>query len=864
MKRSPVILEWLLSCFLRYDDHESVLGDFEERYLRIVQKKGLFFGFFWYLFQTVFSLPFFLKNTIIWNMIMFKNYLKTAFRNIRKHKGFSTINILGLALGMAVCLFMIKFIVFLNSFDSFHENSDRIYTITTSRISSSGNIRNFAQTPSQLVSVLRNECPAVEETAVLTSRMGTSWASHNNKTLPADITFVDQGFIDIFTSTIISGKSETLLTEPNSIVITDRAAEKFFGSENPIGKILHCGHIGEMTVTGVIAEFPHNSKFHEFEILISYPTLISNKREQNSNTAEGWSNINTFSYILLSDNASVSTVNSALSRISNLHINDGSYTFSFSPLPVGQLVFQTDLPDNFSFVFPPYMLYIMELCALCILLIACFNYANLSIAKAFSRLKEIGMRKVIGAQRIQLFIQFIAESVIQALLALFAAVYFHKIIIYLFISMHPQMAEMFKFEDTPTVYIFFFLFAVITGIISGLLPALYLSRLRPIDILSKFSRFKIISKISIRKILIGFQLAVSFLFLIMTISSLKQFNYAQQFDFGFETANIVNVRLSPDQNEKYRNAISGNIQIREISASGHIPGTNRSSSLMVRKANSADSMRIGYLPADKYFIDNFGLTLIAGENFPETTNRNKESFILINETAVERFGFENPAGAIGQQIYIGKNEVSVLGVVRDFTYERYYSPIRPLAIRYLPEKHYYVNIRISAYDKNSSIKYLEKRWNQLFPNTLFSYQFYEDSIEKTYLLSKILMLFGGFVSVLAIAVACLGLLGISIYNVETKTKEIGVRKILGAGIINIIGTFSKEFVFIIFVSSVIIAPIAWFLNNLALQDVTNRAVLGIGDICLGILIMFVIGLLTNIAQIIKAVRVRPVDCLRYE
>ncbi len=867
-KRLPVWGSKICKQMLPPEVRAGALQDFELTYLEISEDKGRISANTWFYMQIIQLMPTFLFERVMRSISMFKNYLKIAFRNIKKHKSFSFINIIGLALSMSLCLFIIKFILFIYSFDGFHEDSDRIFLITSERLTkSSGRFSRWDTTPFPLASVIKNECPDVESIALL-SHSNIDQISYNNKTFKAKTVFAGEDFFDIISVNFKYGEPSQFNSQPNSIIITDKVSEKFFRDQDPVGTVVHCGQMGDMVVSGVIYEIPHNSKLHDFEILVSYDVLESYWQSNPDNRLDSWTSLgNPYQTVIckIEENSSRESVDRFLEQTIAKYIVSDEYTLSFSLLPFQQYVYQNNFIGNsFGIEFPSYMIYTMVFCALSILIIACFNYANLSAAKSLTRLREVGMRKVIGARRSQLFIQFIMESVVLSLFAFIAALYLQKVITDLYLRMHPEVSLMFKFEGSFSLYLLFLIFTVLTGIFSGLLPALYFSRPRPIDIFTKLDGYKLFSGTAVRKILIAIQFSFSYVFIIMTISANNQFKYAEQFDLGINTDNIININMPAAQMPIYKNAISGSEFIQEISASSSMPGIQFAPSCYIRNSDSPDSIRVRYIAVDNSFIKNMGLEIVYGNNHPKSVNSENEKFILINETASETFGFQNPIDAVNQGVMIGDQMVNIIGVVKDFTYGQYQNSIRPLALRFLPEKLKYLNIKLSDTNRDEAVASLEKKWGELYPNELFIYQFYDEGIEERNLFSRIMMLMGLFVTVIAIIIASMGLLGISMYTVQTRIKEISIRKVLGANVRNLLRILSKEFVFLIGVSSIIAIPISVYLNDLTMQSIDNKADLGIGDISFSVILMFSLGFATIMIQIIKAIHINPADSLRNE
>lgn len=861
-RRPPYFAEQIVRLIYNGRSSGTRIGDMGELYNSMLEDRGWAIAWLWYWQQTIISLVMRISYGLFWSLIMLKSYMITAVRNILKYKGFSTVNILGLTLAMSLCLFAIKFLLFFYSFDNFHHESDNLYIVTTDMISSDGNKYLNVNTPYPLSLSAKDNCPDVEQFANLTYSYSKNAASED-KTVHSYSVFADQGFIDMMSIETVEGNREQFLTEPNRVVITQKLSEKLFGSESPIGKVVDFDRTPNQTVTGVIREFPHNSKFHDFEAIISYPTAVSGRTPEENNQ---WDTFNNLMIIRPAEKHNLANTLSILNQIADSNIRSEQYRFHISALPLTEFVLSTDARGyHFGLEIPPYMIYTLVICIFTILIIACLNYINLNTAKSLTRLKEIGLRKVIGARKKEILSQFVMESVVVTFTAFLISIFLHKIIIQLYYSLHYEVPLKFNFPDLPGTYLYFLVFALLTGVLSGLFPAVFLAGLQPIDIITRFSRSPVFSRTRIKKILIGIQLSISFFFIIVTISTFSQLRYAKNFDIGLSPDNLLTVKIRPELYEPFKTVISGSPYISEISASHYPPGTGKgSSNLSAIRTGVTDSIRLYYLAVDENFMSAIDLKIIAGTGISRESGTLSKRNIVLNETAVRRFGFTDPLSAVGQTLKLKDEDCTIIGVTKDFTHRSYYDTIQPLALRYLPELFYYMSLRIPREERQSAIDFLESKWKTVAPGIVMDYQWYEKMVEEEELMAEILSKLGSFLAVNAIIIACIGLLGITMYEIEVKTREIGIRKALGADTSHIIVLFSREFVVLNSIAILVTIPFCIFLNDLAVGHVTNRAELGLIQFVSGILFMAAIGLISILSQLIKAGRIKPAEALRFE
>jgi len=415
------------------------------------------------------------------------------------------------------------------------------------------------------------------------------------------------------------------------------------------------------------------------------------------------------------------------------------------------------------------------------------------------------------------------------------------------------------------VTLFFILFAVFTGILAGIIPALYISKFNPAEVLRDITKAKVFSRINLRRVLVVFQFFISFVFIITTIVLYKQIRFEKTIDTGFNSENILNIELQRTNYETFKQEISTHPAVSRVSASAFILCTGTRWGTRATNPDASEFLEVDFISIDHDFIENFELELVAGQNFPEMPYLENERFVILNEMAVERFGFASPVDAVGQIITFKENKnLEIIGVVKDFLSQSTSSPVYPLILRVVPEYFEYASLKIRTDDVESTLLFLETKWNELEPFRPFRYSFFEDQLEDYFTEVENVLRGVSFITFLAILIAFFGLLGMVIYDTEARVKEIGIRKVMGASVIDIILVTSKSFVFLLLLAAALATPVAWLINNLLLRDFSNRIELGFGIFAFGLLMMFALGFITIFSQTIKAAFGNPVDSLRYE
>jgi putative ABC transport system permease protein len=796
-------------------------------------------------------------------MIMIRNYLKIAFRNIFEHRGYSFIKIAGLAVGLACCLLIVVYIQYELSFDRFNKNADRIFKLY------SWNSENNCY---PLTQAIRNEIPSVENATHLNDNDDVIIRAGDNWFWEKRWLWADKNFFTIFTLPFIHGNPETALENPYSLVIDEETAHKYFGKENPVGKIIigfpDSDNENNYQITGVIENIPKNSHIqgHLFASIETYRSMGIDMNDWNSN----W----VFTYVILKEGADSSelqeNINAIFSRNTNrqnaitlrkltgVHLRSGEIRNSLGP------------QGNIEYV------YLLSAIAFIILLIACINYVNLSTAGSMRRSKEIGIRKTAGAFRLQLIRQFLGESLLVTLIAIVIAVAFAAF----FLERFAQFAD----RDIPSNALFNFKFLValfgigiFTGVLSGGYPAIHMSRFKPVIAL-KGAYSKSTKGTFLRNLLVIFQFSLSVFFIVSALIISSQLHLIQSKKLGFDREHIIviDVQYNKEVNQNFpilKNELLRNTHIAGVTSTTTIPMNIDWSTEIYYEGQPDDGRiygRFAYVDFD--YINLFGLELIAGRNFsPEMkSDRTGGGAYILNETAVEQIGWDDP---IGKKLRFSYNEEmgTVIGVIKNFHNRPLHYAQEPVALQLnsnsnikLRHKIRMISIKIRPENIQETIKEIEKVWKKFSGGWPLEYKFMDDEYDKMYKSEIQLGTLFRFLSILAISISCLGLFGLSLFKTEQRTKEIGIRKVLGASVPSIVKLLSKDFTKCVLVANILSWPIAYYVMIKWLQNFAYRASLNIWIFILSGLAALIIALLTVSYQTIKAATANPIDSLRYE
>ena len=804
---------------------------------------------------------------------MILNYFKIAIRNILRYKVYSIINIAGLSVGMACTILILLWVHYELSFDRFHANADRIYRLTENwnvgKTRGKWAVTNWPAGPT-----FQREYPEVIKAVRFRRVYGKVFCSYKTERFFIDeILFADDTVFDIFTFPLIRGNPGTALSTAFSAVITEEIAEKLFGTEDPIGKVIKIGDESGITVTGVMRNVPPNSHL-SFRALVSLKTVFKLNPEHAKKQMENWSggNIN-YTYLLLQQNCNVFnlekklTAHIAKQAEEQLQFLGGSIEYFLQPLTRIHLhsKLELDIAERGDIVY----VVAFGAIAVFILLIACINFMNLSTARSANRAKEVGMRKVLGAQRGELIRQFIGESLFFSFISGIFALMLVELSLPLFRSLSGSNMS-FQNVNMPWLISALIGIILIVGFAAGSYPSLFLSAFQPVRVIrgslktgTKNSRF--------RGILVIVQFTVSVTLIIETGIVLNQLKYMKNKELGFENEQAV--YFGPIDSdfkqsiESFKDAIKGYPQIADVAFSSHIPSDPPILELFLPEGFTGDQTQLMHqMSIDHEFIPAIGMEIATGRNFSSKISTDPGHAALINETAARRLGWEDPVGkTIVSYRSPGPVTKTIIGVVRDFHIESLHKEIGPFFIENNPSDfHRYLLIKIMSANLPATTDFLRKKWAEILPQIPFDFSFLDETFDRQYKADeKIQAIFSNF-GVLAIFISCLGLFGLASFTAEQRTKEIGIRKVLGAPVSGIILMLSKEFTKWVLAANVIAWPIAYFAMNRWLQNFAYRIDIGMGPFILAGVSAFVIALLTVGYQAIKAARANPVDALRYE
>jgi putative ABC transport system permease protein len=788
---------------------------------------------------------------------MFRTNLKIAIRNIAKHKYFSLITAFGLALGMSVSLLLISFYSYVSSFDDFHAQKERIYRVISTR-EKEGTKKGFASAPSALKNKLEDESGDIREITRINASFHGDVVT-DKIDIPIEGYYVDANFFSVFDFEMTRGNPVNALLKPNSIVLTESVARKLEVSGDLLGKIFEIDGLGNFEVTGIIKD--QKQTHFMFEALVSFSTLPPKIQGEESYPDQWTSYTNQYIYLLVDDPSNKENIQRLLNGIANKvnsQSNDTKVMFNLQAL--GDITPGPDLENSLGPDSDNTLIVVFGTICLLILLPACFNYANLSIARTLKRSKEIGLRKTLGGAKMQIFAQFITETVAIVVLALIGAVL-------IFLMIRPEFEDMMPgswldLSLTWQMLVMFLLFAVATGFLTGVVPALYFAGLNPIQALKGKSNAKGFSRMRARKVLIVFQFALSFCFIVLLIVFSRQYRSNLNFDYGFNTNNILDVKLQGVNHAILRSEFSRIHAVQDVSMSSDILGLSYSSTF-ARERTGVDSLKVFQLFCDPHYVNNMGLHLVAGKNFP-TDLVQRERHILVNEEFLRARQIMHPNEALGRTFIVEGKELEVIGVLKNFHFAPLQEPIKSFFLRTDPSHYSYANLKVASNDMHATLADMEKKWSALSARK-FDGRFFDDEMEEMYHFYTALIKMIGFLGLVAISITLLGLLGMVIYMIEPRKKEVGVRKVFGANEASITLLLSRDFLTLMAWSIGFAIPVSTLLIDDFLSELQYyRISLNVWDILVSLVIFLSIGLGTIASQTRKAARANPIDALRYE
>jgi putative ABC transport system permease protein len=795
---------------------------------------------------------------------MIKNYIKIAFRHFKRQKGYSFINIAGLAVGMACCILIFLWVYDELSFDRYHENADRIYRITYAE-EIGGAYDHYALPPFVAAPTFDAEIPEIMVYTRLWQRSGLI-TYENKKFDERGIFYVDPDFFKIFSHEFIYGDPDTALDAPGSIVLTEDTAKKIFAHENPLGKTVNLNEDGDLKVTGIIKNVPRNSHFR-FNYLVSINTIQGRRAEFLHN----WFVIQGWSYIMLDERANAEVVEKKLAPIVEKHAGEEARKYGQKMFYFLQRLTDIHLKSHLNGEIEGNgdirYVYVFSIVAVFILLIACINFMNLSTARSANRGMEVGMRKVFGAHKKRLISQFITESVGLSFCGLFLALVIVELLLPVFNNLTGKEINEASLLNC-VVGLGLIGLVAFTGLAAGSYPAFYLSSFQPIDTFRKKMQSGT-QKGTLRSSLVILQFTISVILIISTFIIIVQVRFMKDQKLGFKKEQVLAVRIKgraiPQQYDAFKNELKKNASILEASYSNGIPGRTQTvlTTFLEGKPESV-SYTFDFIFADYDFVKTYEIEIAEGRDFSREFGSDKDGAFLINETAAAKLGWGEET--LGKKIgYSDEVMRPIVGVVKDFHYRSLKEVIGPLAIFLMPEGHPFLSIKMNTEDISAALSFIEKTWKSFEKDRSFEYFFVDENFDALYHSEEQLSQIITFFACIAIFVASLGLFGLASYTAEQSTKEIGIRKVLGASVGSIVVTLSKNFLKWVLVANVIAWPVTYFvMKNYWLSNFPFRIPISILIFIAAGVISIIIALLTVSFQSLKAALTNPAETLKYE
>ncbi len=803
---------------------------------------------------------------------MLKSYLKIAVRHLLKYKAYSLINIVGLAVGIACAVLLFLFIRFELSYDKYHKNASRLFRVVRS---------DAASTAFRLAPQLKQDFPEIQAVRFRCDRQPSLLRHGDKQFYEKRMFWADAEVLQIFSFELLAGDPQTALAMPFAAVVTTEIAQKYFGTNEAAGKQLSLSwgeKYYDLQITGVLKSVPANSHFI-FDILVSFATA---EAVWPKFFFEDWSARYAQTYVLLPENLAAVELEKRFPEFVTRHLDNESardYRNVLSHLqPIGDIHLHSHLSGEIEANGDRNYLIIAAIIAVLILGIACINYMNLATARAINRAKEIGVRQVSGAHRLQLIKQFLGEAILLAFLATMAALFLIEIALPFF-NDFVQKPVAFDYRDDFILLLGLTALALIVGVLAGSYPAFLLSGLRPLVALQS-NKSRMGKKSFSRQALVVLQFAMSVILIIATLVIFEQMDYIKNKRLGFDREQVLvipharKIRYNP---EPLKSEFLKNPQVLEVAVSSHIPSNQLNIAIAAQPEGgnpdgSKEPWRVSAVSVDPDFLTTFGLQLAAGRNLAKEISSDSTQAFLLNEAAARALNWPSPIGkkfaaefSTGQpSIPFEKRTGQVIGVVKDFHFESLHHEVRPIIFMIKPYWYFYISVKLRPENLAATLAALEQSWQRFFPEAPFEYFFLDDTFDRLYRTEESWARAIVFFALLSIFIACLGLLGLAAFTAEQRTKEIGIRKVLGASVTGIAGLLSKDFLKLVVAANLISWPLAYFAMNKWLQDFAYRIEIGWWVFALAGGTAFLIALLTVSTQAIKAALANPVEALRYE
>jgi hypothetical protein len=834
----------------------SFLGDMNEEYTWELKNNGKRNADLWYWKQVFISFPSFVSDLFYWSQQMIKNYLLTTLRIIKRHKGYSFINIFGLAVGMACFLLIFLWIQNETSYDRFHEKRDAIYKAYSESRFSDGRIEIADSTSFYpLARVLREECPEIVDALRYHSASGILIRFGDKQYVNNQLALADPTFFDLFTFPLIKGDPESALTDKSSIVLTERMSEKYFGTEDPMGKILNVLNEYDLQVTGIMEDPPKNSSL-QFDCVVPFVLMFGPAGTEPDN----WGGNPLTTFVQLQNGISEDDAEAKMTDIALTHrsaLKGGEWKLHLQPLSRLHLY----SPQGGGLISS---LTVFSIIACVVLIIACINFMNLSTARAGNRACEVGLRKVVGAKRGNLIRQFLGESILFSFTALIFAVLLVSLFLPVFNSLLGKQMLLSELRG-PVLWLVFLGTALLTGLFSGLYPALVLSSYQPVKVIkgsltpgSKGSTF--------RKVLVIGQFAISIFLIICTLVIYKQLGFVMNIDMGFDRENLVFIFMGERLKEKYgsvKSELLNDSHVLNVTKSVQHPAYIGSTVSRLdwdgKNPDERQVMNFEYVGHD--YFETFGMDIVEGRPFSKEIPTDATAAYIVNQEAAELMQMEDP---VGQRLSVFGKEGRIIGVVKDFHFKPLHHKIQPLVIGMDPDWESYMFVRISPEDSSGTLGYIKDVCERFDADYPAFPAFFNERWEAMYSAEDQMKKISGYATFLAVLISCLGLFGLASFMAQQRTKEIGIRKVLGASVSGIVFMFSKEFSKLVLIANIISWPLAYFIAKKWMENYAYRASIGIEIFILSAATALATAFLTVGYQSLKAALSDPADTLKYE
>jgi putative ABC transport system permease protein len=800
---------------------------------------------------------------------MYRNYLKIAFRNLLKHKVFSLINIAGVAIGLACFLLLALYVKDELSYDRYHTHADRIYRLSRTFLSKDGTVSlRLGHTAPPFGPLIKQDFPEVEQTVRLLETGGLVRYGENvfNE---EDIFAAEPSLFKVFSFDVLNGNQDKALENPLSIMFSRPMAEKYFGKENPVGKTVRVDNQFDYTVTGVFEPLPPQSHFHP-NFLISFSTLNDPQVYGAEGLRSNWGNNSFSTFLLLPENYDPQKLVKAFPAFQDRHEGPNASTYSVLDLmKLTDIHLYSHLDSEIEANGDIQYVYLFSAIAIFILIIACINYMNLATAKSAMRAKEVGMRKVIGAVRSQLIKQFLSESILLVLVSLLLAV----IIVVLCLpalNNFTQKQLSFGALADPVFIAILVSITLLTGVIAGSSPAFFMTSFQPVSVL-KGRIASALKNGKLRQSLVVTQFAIAIVLIISTVVVYNQMRYIKNYNLGYSKDQVLVLNVPSDSNinfESIRQRFKEIGSVREVGRSSRIPSVRLLDSwnayVMRGDTMTPTDITIKSLSVDEDFIPVYQIEMAAGRNFSREHPTDRTEGFILNETAAKQLGWKNAADAIGNRFGYGQIRGQIIGVTKDYHFESLHQKVAPVVMFHQPDRLGRVSVQISGGNIKQAVNHIGSVWNSRFPDIPFQYEFLDQRFGRLYATEQTQQMLFGIFAGIAVFISCLGLLGLSMFMAELRTKEIGVRKVLGASVGSIVTLLTQDFLKLVLLAIVIASPIAWYGMHNWLQDFAYHTEISWWVFVLAGILSVGISVLTVSFQSIKAALMNPVKSLKSE